>query len=290
VASRPDAPAGDAARGHASGYGSDVAKLRLDTLLARRGLFESRSRAAASVLAGEVRLGDAHARATKPGQLVSEDVDVTVAQQPRFVSRGGIKLENALAATGIEPHGRRCLDVGASTGGFTDCLLQAGAAAVTAVDVAYGELAWSIRNDERVTVIERTNARTLDAAMLPYAPDLIVIDVSFISLTRVLAPVLACAAPRFDALTLVKPQFEVGRSRVGKGGVVRDPDDRRLALELVGASALGLGTCSLLGFFSSGLPGPKGNRETFAWLAEPGRAGAAASSADVARLARKVEP
>jgi 23S rRNA (cytidine1920-2'-O)/16S rRNA (cytidine1409-2'-O)-methyltransferase len=126
--------------------------------------------------------------------------------------------------------------------------------------------------------------------MLPYAPDLIVIDVSFISLTRVLAPVLACAAPRFDALALVKPQFEVGRRRVGKGGVVRDPDDRRLALELVGASALGLGTCSLLGFFSSGLPGPKGNRETFAWLAEPGRAGAAASSADVARLARKVEP
>jgi 23S rRNA (cytidine1920-2'-O)/16S rRNA (cytidine1409-2'-O)-methyltransferase len=267
-----------------------VAKLRLDTLLARRGLFESRSRAAASVLAGEVTLGDAHARATKPGQLVSEDIDVTVAARPRFVSRGGIKLENALAATGIETAGRHCLDVGASTGGFTDCLLQAGAAAVTTVDVAYGELAWSIRNDERVTVIERTNARTLDRAMLPYAPDLIVIDVSFISLTRVLAPVLVCAAPRFDALALIKPQFEVGRRRVGKGGVVRDPDDRRLALEQVGTAALGLGACSLLGFFSSGLPGPKGNRETFAWLAEPGRAGAAASPADVAKLARKVEP
>jgi 23S rRNA (cytidine1920-2'-O)/16S rRNA (cytidine1409-2'-O)-methyltransferase len=267
-----------------------VAKLRLDTLLARRGLFESRSRAAASVLAGEVTLGDAHTRAAKPGQLVSEDVDVTVAARPRFVSRGGIKLENALAATGVETAGRHCLDVGASTGGFTDCLLQAGAAAVTAVDVAYGELAWSIRNDERVTVIERTNARALDRAMLPYAPDLIVIDVSFISLTRVLAPVLECAAPRFDALALVKPQFEVGRVRVGKGGVVRDPDDRRLALEQVGTHALGLGTCSLLGFFSSGLPGPKGNRETFAWLAEHGRAGAASSPADVAKLARKVEP
>jgi 23S rRNA (cytidine1920-2'-O)/16S rRNA (cytidine1409-2'-O)-methyltransferase len=267
-----------------------VAKLRLDTLLARRGLFESRSRAAASVLAGEVTLGNSPAGATKPGQLVSEDVDVTIAQGPRFVSRGGIKLENALAATGIEARGRHCLDVGASTGGFSDCLLQAGAAAVTAVDVAYGELAWSIRNDERVTVIERTNARTLDPTMLPYAPDLIVIDVSFISVTRVLAPVLACAAPRFDTLALVKPQFEVGRGRVGKGGVVRDPDDRRLALEQVGTAALALGTCSLLGFFSSGLPGPKGNLETFAWLAELGRAGAAASPADVTSLAREVEP
>ena len=282
MASGPDAPA--------SGYRSRVAKLRLDTLLARRGLFESRSRAAASVLAGEVTVGGAQARATKPGQLVSEDIDVTVAERPRYVSRGGIKLENALAATGIDVRGRRCLDVGASTGGFTDCLLQAGATAVTALDVAYGELAWSIRNDERVTVIERTNARALEPGMLPYAPDLIVIDVSFISLTRVLAPVLACAAPRFDALTLVKPQFEVGRGRIGKGGVVRDPDERRFALEQVGTAALGLGLYSLLGFFSSGLPGPKGNRESFAWLAEPGRPGAAASAADVARMAREVEP
>jgi 23S rRNA (cytidine1920-2'-O)/16S rRNA (cytidine1409-2'-O)-methyltransferase len=266
-----------------------VAKLRLDTLLTQRGLFESRSRAAASVLAGEVTLGADRRRASKPGQLVAEEVEVEVAQRPRFVSRGGVKLANALAATGIDVAGRRCLDVGASTGGFSDCLLQEGATAVTAVDVAYGELAWSVRNDERVTVIERTNARTLTPESLPYAPDLIVIDVSFISLTRILPPVLACAAPRFDALALIKPQFEVGRDRIGKGGVVRDSADRRWTLQHVGGAALALGT-SVLRFASSGLPGPKGNRETFVWLAEPGRQGSAASAAEIEAMAREVEP
>ena len=265
-------------------------KLRLDTLLARRGLFESRSRAAASVLAGEVLVGTGRARASKPGQLVDADVDVEVAERARYVSRGGIKLANALEAAGIDPTGRRCLDVGASTGGFTDCLLQFGAASVIALDVAYGELAWSLRNDPRVTVIERANARNLVPELLPYAPDLIVIDVSFISLTRVLAPTLACAAPRFDALALVKPQFELGRGRVGKGGVVRDAADRREALARVGTAALGVERCSVLGFYSSGLPGPKGNRETFVWLAEPGRGGAAASLKDIEALARAVEP
>jgi 23S rRNA (cytidine1920-2'-O)/16S rRNA (cytidine1409-2'-O)-methyltransferase len=266
-----------------------VAKLRLDTLLTQRGLYESRSRAAASVLAGEVTLGAGRQRASKPGQLVAEDVEVQLAQRPRFVSRGGVKLANAIAATGIEVAGRRCLDVGASTGGFTDCLLQEGAIAVTAVDVAYGELAWSVRNDERVTVIERTNARTLTPESLPYAPDLIVIDVSFISLTRILPPVLACAAPRFDALALIKPQFEVGRDRIGKGGVVRESADRRWALQHIGGVALGLGT-AVLRFASSGLPGPKGNRETFIWLAEPGRAGAALSTAEIEAMASEVEP
>ena len=250
-----------------------MAKVRLDTLLARRGLFESRARAAASVMAGEVRLGSDGARAAKPGQLVPEDVAVAVDERPRFVSRGGIKLANALAATGVDPAGRRCLDVGASTGGFTDCLLQAGAAHVVAVDVAYGELSWALRTDERVTALERTNARGLRPDALPYAPDLIVIDVSFISLTKVLAPVLACAAPRFDALALVKPQFEVGRERVGRGGVVREAVDRRAALVAVARAASGAGV-AVLGFVASGLPGPKGNRETFAWLAEPGREGA----------------
>ena len=250
-----------------------MAKVRLDTLLARRGLFESRARAAASVMAGEVRLGSDGARAAKPGQLVPEDVAVAVDERPRFVSRGGIKLANALAATGVDPAGRRCLDVGASTGGFTDCLLQAGAAHVVAVDVAYGELSWALRTDERVTALERTNARGLGPDALPYAPDLIVIDVSFISLTKVLAPVLACAAPRFDALALVKPQFEVGRERVGRGGVVREAVDRRAALVAVARAASGAGV-AVLGFVASGLPGPKGNRETFAWLAEPGREGA----------------
>jgi 23S rRNA (cytidine1920-2'-O)/16S rRNA (cytidine1409-2'-O)-methyltransferase len=250
-----------------------MTKVRLDTLLARRGLFESRARAAASVMAGEVRLGDAGEKAAKPGQMVAEDIAVAVDERPRFVSRGGTKLANALAATGIDAAGRRALDVGASTGGFTDCLLQAGAAHVVAVDVAYGELDWRLRTDERVTAIERTNARALDCDALPYAPDLIVADVSFISLAKVLPAVLACAAPRFDALAMVKPQFEVGRERVGRGGVVREPADRRAALVAVARAAREAGA-AVLGFAPSGLPGPKGNRETFVWLAEPGRPGA----------------
>src|SRR3954466_14656562 len=207
-----------------------MAKVRLDTLLHRRGLFESRARAAASVMAGEVRLGTDGARAAKPGQLVAEDVALAVDERPRYVSRGGIKLENALAATGIAPAGRHCLDVGASTGGFTDCLLQHGAAHVVAVDVAYGELDWRLRTDDRVTVVERANARALRPGDLPYRPDLIVVDVSFISLAKVLPAVLASAAERFDALAMVKPQFEVGRERIGSGGVVRDAADRQGAL------------------------------------------------------------
>ena len=264
-----------------------MAKVRLDTLLAQRGLFASRARAAASVMAGEVRLGGSGGdRAAKPGQLVAEDVEVAVDERPRFVSRGGIKLANALQATGIAVAGRRCLDVGASTGGFTDCLLQGGAAHVVAVDVAYGELDWALRTDDRVTVIERTNARSLAPGDLPYAPDLVVADLSFISLTKVLPAVLACCAVRFDALAMVKPQFEVGRERVGKGGVVRSPDDRRAALLAVGACARAQGA-AVLGFASSGLPGPKGNQETFVWLAEGGRD---AAPADLDALARVVEP
>jgi 23S rRNA (cytidine1920-2'-O)/16S rRNA (cytidine1409-2'-O)-methyltransferase len=263
-----------------------VGKVRLDTLLAERGLFRSRSRAAASVMAGEVRIGPDRMRAEKPGLLVAPDAELEVAQAPPYVSRGGIKLANALATTGVDPTGRRCLDVGASTGGFTDCLLQAGAAHVVAVDVAYGELAWSVRTDPRVTVVERTNARALEPGALPYAADLIVADVSFISLAKVLPAVLACAAAQFDCLALVKPQFEVGRERVGKGGVVRDADDRRAALVDVANSARALGV-SLMGFASSELPGPKGNRETFAWLAEAGRAGARGDAEDAAR---EVEP
>lgn len=263
-----------------------MAKVRLDSLLAARGLFESRARAAASVMAGEVRLGAAGERADKPGRLVAEDVEVAVDEAPRFVSRGGVKLANALDATGVDPSGRRCLDVGASTGGFTDCLLQRGAAHVVALDVAYGELHWSLRTDGRVTVLERRNARALDCAELPYRPDLVVADVSFISLAKVLPAVLACAAPRFDALVMVKPQFEVGRERVGKGGVVRDPADRRAALVAVAGAARAAGA-AVLGFAPSGLPGPKGNRETFAWLAEAGRAGALE---DVTAAAAGVEP
>jgi 23S rRNA (cytidine1920-2'-O)/16S rRNA (cytidine1409-2'-O)-methyltransferase len=263
-----------------------MAKVRLDSLLAARGLFESRARAAASVMAGEVRLGAGGARAAKPGQLVAEDVQVAVDEAPRFVSRGGVKLANALDATGLDPAGRRCLDVGASTGGFSDCLLQRGAAHVVALDVAYGELHWSLRTDPRVTVLERRNARALDCAELPYRPDLVVADVSFISLARILPAVLRCAAGPFDALVLVKPQFEVGRERVGKGGVVRDSADRRAALVAVAGAARAAGA-AVLGFAPSGLPGPKGNRETFAWLAEAGRPGALDDPSAAAAL---VEP
>jgi 23S rRNA (cytidine1920-2'-O)/16S rRNA (cytidine1409-2'-O)-methyltransferase len=263
-----------------------VARVRLDTLLAERGLFSSRTRAAASVMAGEVRLGGDGARAQKPGQMVQRDVALAVDERPRFVSRGGVKLANALAAFDIDPGGRRCLDVGASTGGFTDCLLQAGADHVVALDVAYGELDWRLRNDERVTVLERSNARALTPGALAYAPDLVTIDVSFISLAKVLPAILPCLAARHDVLAMIKPQFEVGRGNVGKGGVVREPDDRRGALVAVAGAARRLGA-SVLGFASSGLPGPKGNLESFVWLAEAGRAG---DVADLEAAARVVEP
>ncbi len=239
---------------------SKATKVRLDTLLAQRGVYATRSRAAASVLAGEVRLGDDRRRAEKPGQLVTDDVAVHVDDAPEFVSRGGRKLANALDATGVEVAGRQALDVGASTGGFTDCLLQRGAAHVVALDVAYGELHWRLRNDSRVTVRERANARDLEPAALPYAPDLIVMDVSFISAAKVLPAVLSCAAPRFDALVMVKPQFEAGREHVGKGGVVRDPEVHRRVLRDVVAAAPAWGAVAV-GVVDSGLPGPKGNRE-----------------------------
>jgi 23S rRNA (cytidine1920-2'-O)/16S rRNA (cytidine1409-2'-O)-methyltransferase len=257
-----------------------AAKVRLDQLLAQRGLFPSRSRAAASVMAGEVRVGEE--LADKPGRLVAADVEVSVAGGRRFVSRGGIKLENALVVLGVPVDGRRCLDVGASTGGFTDCLLKRGAAAVTCVDVAYGELAWELRTDERVTVLERVNARALAPGNLPYLPDLIVIDVSFISLLKVLPAVLRCAAEHFDCLAMVKPQFEVGRDHIGKNGVVREAEDRRTAVLTVAEGA----QAAVMGFAPSGLPGPKGNRETFVWLAESGRAG---SIADLAGALAKVD-
>ena len=216
-------------------------RVRIDTLLSARGMFPSRSAAAASVLAGDVMLLPDRRRVEKPGQLVSDEVELEVLQGPPFVSRGGVKLRNALDVLRLDVSGRRALDVGASTGGFTDCLLQAGASHVVAVDVAYGELDWRLRTDPRVTVIERCNARSLRGEALPYAPDLIVIDVSFISLAKVLPAVLACAAERFDCLALIKPQFEVGRSLVGKGGVVRDAEHRRHALVDVGEAARGLG-------------------------------------------------
>jgi 23S rRNA (cytidine1920-2'-O)/16S rRNA (cytidine1409-2'-O)-methyltransferase len=266
-------------------------RVRLDALLSERGLFPSRTRAAASVLAGEVMLGPGRTRASKPGQMVADDVIVGVRAAPAFVSRGGVKLSNALDAFGVAVQGRSCLDVGASTGGFTDCLLKRGASHVIALDVSYGQLDWGLRNDPRVTVSERSNARALEPSQLPYAPSLTVIDVSFISVVKVLPAVLACTAVggrAYDCLAMVKPQFEVGRAGIGKGGVVRDAALRRSALASVTSAAASLGA-SVLGFASSGLPGPKGNRETFVWLGEDSRAGALDGAAIEAAV-HEVEP
>jgi 23S rRNA (cytidine1920-2'-O)/16S rRNA (cytidine1409-2'-O)-methyltransferase len=264
-----------------------MSKLRLDVLLVERGLFESRAQAAASVIAGEVMMLPDRRRAQKPGQMVSDETQFEVDRPAEFVSRGGIKLANALDTFGLDVTGSHALDVGASTGGFTDCLLQRGAVHVVSLDVAYGEFSWKLREDPRVTVIERRNARQLEAGELPYAPELIVIDISFISVTKVLSAVLACAAPRFDCLAMIKPQFEVGRERIGKGGVVREAAYRREALLSVAhfAQELGMGVA---GFASSGLAGPKGNLETFLWITEPGRPGG--DELDLGMAALAVEP
>ena len=260
-------------------------RVRIDSLLSERGLFPSRAQAAASVLAGDVLVLPERRPARKPGELVADDVEFEVARAPEFVSRGGVKLANAIDALGLQVAGAHALDIGASTGGFTDCLLQRGAAHVIAVDVAYGALDWRLRSDARVTLLERRNARDLGRGELPYAPNLIVIDVSFISLSKVLPAALRCADPVFDCLALIKPQFEVGRERVGKGGVVRDAAARRSALVEVGRVAQQLGV-AVLGYAPSGLPGPKGNLETFIWLAERDRGGLD----DVRAAAAEVEP
>jgi 23S rRNA (cytidine1920-2'-O)/16S rRNA (cytidine1409-2'-O)-methyltransferase len=261
-----------------------MTKRRIDTLLAERGLAGSRTSAAASIRAGRVRVGRGGEVAAKPSQLVAEDVELSLDQRPEYVSRGGIKLANALDALGVQVAQRRCLDVGASTGGFTDCLLKRGAEAVVALDVGRGQLDWTLRNDPRVVVNEGANARELAPDQLPYAPDLATIDVSFISLTNVLPAVARCLPDRGEVLALVKPQFELERRLVGKGGVVRSRDDRREALRRA-ARAAGEAGLGVKGFASSGLPGPKGNRESFLWAvrgAEP--------SGDIEAAIEAVEP
>jgi 23S rRNA (cytidine1920-2'-O)/16S rRNA (cytidine1409-2'-O)-methyltransferase len=229
-------------------------KKRLDVLLVERGLAESRAQAQALVLAGLVR------GRSKPGEQVDEDAEVVVDAPPRFVSRGGEKLAAALARFAIDVRGRRALDAGASTGGFTDCLLQAGAAHVHAVDVGRGQLAWSLRDDPRVTVRERTNVRALEPGDLGGPVDLTVADLSFISLVTV-APALArCTRPDGDLVLLVKPQFEAGRARVGKGGIVRDPEVHRAVLHEVrdGLRDAGLHVVDVM---ASPLRGADGNVE-----------------------------
>ncbi|HEY7730292.1 MAG TPA: TlyA family RNA methyltransferase [Gaiellaceae bacterium] len=231
-------------------------KKRVDVLLVERGLAESRSQAQALVLAGLVPGYD------KPGAQVDETAVVQVKRAARFVSRGGEKLANALDAFGVVVEGRDCADVGASTGGFTDCLLQRGARRVIALDVGYGQLHPRLRADPRVTVLERTNAR--DVRELPFAPGLLTCDVSFISVRTALPPVLALAAPAWEALVLVKPQFEAGRAEAPRG-VVRDPEVHRKVLASVSKAAQGWGA-AVVGVVDSELPGPKGNREFFLHL------------------------
>lgn len=243
-------------------------KARIDAVLAERGMFPSRTAAASAVRAGAVRVGRDGPVALRPSQLVEPEAPLVVEEGPRFVSRGGIKLDNALDELGIEVAGLDCLDVGASTGGFTDCLLQRGAARVAAVDVAYGQLDLRLREDPRVIAIERLNARELAPPDLPFAPQLATIDVSFISLAKILPAVARCLADGGQVLAMVKPQFELGRERVGKG-VVRDAADRREAVLGVARCARDLGF-AVRGFAPSGLPGPKGNRETFVWCGGSG--------------------
>jgi 23S rRNA (cytidine1920-2'-O)/16S rRNA (cytidine1409-2'-O)-methyltransferase len=240
---------------------------RLDAELVRRGLARSREQAASLVTARRVLV--AGQAAAKPATQVAPSDPITITEaagEPDYASRGGQKLAGALAAfAALRVEGRRCLDAGASTGGFTDVLLRAGAAHVIAVDVGYGQLAWALRTDERVTVLDRVNIRQLRPEQVAPAPDLVTADLSFISLGLVLPALIACASPDADFVLLVKPQFEVGKDRVGSGGVVRDPELRREAVAAVAAAA-GARRLGVAGVVASPLPGPAGNVEYFLWL------------------------
>ena len=234
-------------------------KKRLDVLLVERGLAESRAQAQALVLAGRVR------GYRKPGVQVDEAQSLELEAGARLGSRGGEKLAAALETLEVDVCGEQCLDVGASTGGFTDCLLQAGAARVCALDVGYGQLHERLRSDPRVTVVERKNVRELACQELPFAPTFVTCDVSFIGLAKALPPALACVAPGWRALVLVKPQFEAGRAEAGRGGVVRGREVHRRVLREAAARAEEWGA-HVAGVTDSGFPGPKGNREFFLYL------------------------
>ena len=243
-------------------------RTRLDTELVRRGLARSRAQAADLISSGQVVV--AGQAAAKAATQVGLDAPITVQRAdagPDYASRGGRKLAGALATfADLRIGGRRCLDAGASTGGFTDVLLRAGAAHVVAVDVGYGQLAWKLRSDPRVTVLDRVNVRNLQPEQVAPPPELVTADLSFISLTQVLPALVACAAADADQVLLVKPQFEVGKGQVGAGGVVRDPQLRASAVEAVAGAAFGLGL-GVRGVVASPLPGPSGNVEYFLWLA-----------------------
>jgi 23S rRNA (cytidine1920-2'-O)/16S rRNA (cytidine1409-2'-O)-methyltransferase len=242
-------------------------RARLDAELVRRGLARSREQAGELIAAGRVAV--AGQAAAKPATQVGQDAAITVrevATETEYASRGGRKLAGALAAFAeLRVAGRRCLDAGASTGGFTDVLLRAGAAHVVAVDVGYGQLAWALRSDQRVTVLDRVNVRALRPEQVAPPPGLVTADLSFISLTLVLPALIDCAAADAEFVLLVKPQFEVGRGRVGAGGVVRSASLRQEAVEIVAGAAAGLGL-GVRGVVASPLPGPSGNVEFFLWL------------------------
>jgi len=262
-------------------------RARLDTELVRRGLAPSREQAAALVAAGRVSVGGRAAVKPASQVLTGDPIVVTASPAgPDYVSRGGHKLAGALdvfQARGLQVQGRRCLDAGASTGGFTDVLLRRGAGHVVCVDVGYGQLAWSLQTDERVSVLDRTNVRDLDPGLVGAPVALVVADLSFISVRLVLAALQRCAEADADLLPMVKPQFEVGRERLGDGGVVRDPALRADAVRAVATTAydeLGLG---VLGVTASPLPGPAGNVEYFLWLRRD------APALDPAELAAAVE-
>ena len=258
--------------------------MRLDTELVRRGLARSREQAVELIAAGRVLV--AGQVAAKPATQVGQEAAITVqdrSQQPDYASRGGRKLAGALERfTDLAVAGRRCLDAGASTGGFTDVLLRAGAEHVVAADVGYGQLAWPLRGDPRVTVLDRVNVRQLTPEQVAPAPALVTADLSFISLTLVLPALAACAAPDADFVLLVKPQFEVGKGNVGAGGVVRDQAQRAATVTSVAAAAAAIGL-GVRGVTASPLPGPAGNVEYFLWL----RRGA--PPLDTAALLRAIE-
>jgi 23S rRNA (cytidine1920-2'-O)/16S rRNA (cytidine1409-2'-O)-methyltransferase len=243
------------------------AKQRLDTLIVERGLAESRARAQALILAGRILVGER--RAEKPAALIDIDAQIRIKGQLHpYVSRGGLKLERALEHFQLSAEGKVCADIGASTGGFTDCLLRRGAAKVYAIDVGYGQLHHTLRTDPRVVLRERVNARFLTAAQLPEPVDVLTLDVSFISLRQVLPPVLRRLKPGGTVVALVKPQFEVGREKVGKGGVVKDPLARAQAIEGIAKFVAEQGL-SVLGCIDSPIEGPAGNLEALLAAALP---------------------
>jgi len=240
-------------------YPKKHGKLRLDRLLCERGLVESRERGQALIIAGQVLVNGQ--KQVKAGALVPDDADIRMlGEQSRYVSRGGLKLEAALREFNVSVEGRTALDVGASTGGFTDCLLQQGCKTVYAVDVGYGQMAWKLRQDPRVVVIERTNIRTMDRSLIPVPVDIVVIDASFISLEKVIPSIMHFLKPGSELIALIKPQFEVGKGHVGKGGIVRDEELRTAVVEKVKTFIQQAGL-HVVGLIQSPITGQDGNVE-----------------------------